>query len=135
MTVLTDKEIRKLQAQHCGFNDPMPFARAVEAAVLAKLACAEMQEPVGQRYVRSDGVVYFDVDTPTEYEKSIGWEPVYTEAQLRQYGAACAARQLSKEPDGWVCKSRGLIAVECPAEDDYRFHLGTWEPLYARETP
>ena len=72
MTMLTNEEIRKLQAQHPTENDPMPFARAVEAAVLAKLAGAEMPEPVGQRYVRSDGMVYFDVDTPTEYRKSIG---------------------------------------------------------------
>lgn len=116
MTTLTNEEIRKLQAQHPTENDPMPFARAVEAAVLAKLASADMPEPFPAGYIAR-----------TEY--------FYTEAKLRQYGAACAARMLSKEPDGWVCKSRGLIAVECPAEDDYRFHLGTWGPLYAKETP
>ncbi len=35
--MLTDKELRSLQAQHPTENDPMPFARAVIAAYEAKL--------------------------------------------------------------------------------------------------
>ena len=41
--ILTDEEIRKLQAQHPAENDPLPLCRTIEAAVLAKL---REQEPV-----------------------------------------------------------------------------------------
>lgn len=43
--VLTEQEIRKLQTQHPTENNPMPFARAIESAVLEKL---KAQEPVGE---------------------------------------------------------------------------------------
>ena len=41
----------------------------------------KLPEPVGQFQAVGE---FFDVDAPTEYEKSLGWEAIYTEAQLKQ---------------------------------------------------
>lgn len=41
----------------------------------------KLPKPVGQYFAPQK---YFDVDAPTDYEKSIGWEAIYTEAQLKQ---------------------------------------------------
>ena len=43
--MLTDQQIRALQSQHPVENDPMPFARAIIAATLAKLAAGVSVEP------------------------------------------------------------------------------------------
>ncbi len=50
MQVLTDEKIRKIQAIHPTENDPMPFARAIEQATLAKLNSAE---PVAYAVINS----------------------------------------------------------------------------------
>ena len=42
--ILTEQEIRKIQTQHPTENNPMPFARAIESAVLKKL---KAQKPFG----------------------------------------------------------------------------------------
>lgn len=44
--ILTREEIHALQAMHPTENDPMPFARASEAALLAKLGAMQLAEPV-----------------------------------------------------------------------------------------
>lgn len=41
----------------------------------------KLPEPVGQYYAAKQ---YFDIDAPTDFEKSTGWEAIYTEAQLKQ---------------------------------------------------
>ena len=59
--ILTDEEIFKLQYEmQCrdgGFH-PIPFAKAIEQAILNKLNSAE---PVGYRYMGVDGSWRFDV--------------------------------------------------------------------------
>jgi hypothetical protein len=47
------------------------------AGLQAKLSAIEAQEPVAQRLMMFDGSVFFDEDPPTEYERSIGWMPLY----------------------------------------------------------
>ena len=44
----TDKEIRAIQSAHPTENDPMPFARAIESALLSKLAAGVSVEPSHQ---------------------------------------------------------------------------------------
>ena len=53
--MLTDKEIRAIQAQHPTENDPMPFAQALITATVAKLAADVSVEPVAFRYRREIG--------------------------------------------------------------------------------
>jgi len=43
-------------------------------------------------------------------------------------------KQEQGEPVAWFCKERGLVEIDCPAEDDYRFTLG-WLPLYTTPQP
>lgn len=69
------------------------------------LAGVDVPEPVGQRLVREDGVIYFDTDPPTEFEKSVGWKPIFTLDQLQSYAAAAALnarREVLEEAKG-VC--------------------------------
>lgn len=91
MSLLSDEEIRKWWAsengledcQMCKLDDFSKVARAIEAAILAKLASAELPEPI-QRDDTEHGVDY------------------YTALQLHeayaQGFAAGAASQLSVEP-------------------------------------
>ena len=44
--LLTDQQIRAIQAQHPTDNDPRPFARAIIAATVAKLTAGVSVEPV-----------------------------------------------------------------------------------------
>lgn len=47
------------------------------SAELASLKAA-MGEPVAQwKRDTKDGIPMFDVDAPTDYEQSLGWEPLY----------------------------------------------------------
>ena len=78
MSLLTDDEIEALAMDDDG-SDDLAFARAVEAAILAKLASAELPEPE-QMWL------------PTQIAE------VYTADQLRQAYAQGAAAQLSAEP-------------------------------------
>ena len=49
--ILSDAEIRAIQARHPTDNDPMDFARAIIAATLNKLAAGVSVEPDWQRLV------------------------------------------------------------------------------------
>jgi hypothetical protein len=75
----------------------MDFARAIEAAILAKLASAELPEP--EYYVRNHGTFnqvekyYYDAVHADERRRTR-----YTADQLRQAYAQGAASQLSAEP-------------------------------------
>jgi len=84
--ILTDEEIEACAADDDG-SDDMAFARAIEAAIMAKLASAELPEPAtwGLR------------DFVTRSEK-----PLYTADQLRQAYAQGAAAQLAEKPSAWL---------------------------------
>ena len=105
MSLLTTQEIYEIACNgnegscfgDLGWQDCTEgFARAVEAAILAKLTSAELPEPALSR--RKDHE-YFD-----QYEYREGnsdpmfWEQFYTADHLRQAFAQGAASQLSAEP-------------------------------------
>ena len=70
--MLTDKEIRAIQAQHPVENDPMPFARAIESALLAKLSAGVSVEPHYHNRIEADGtIVYVPWYTPEQLTAAI----------------------------------------------------------------
>jgi len=117
--LLSDDEIKR-----CLYNSGDPdglieFARAVEAAILAKLASAELPEPLVWDY--------YDFE---------GWRPrvmvdddvceTYTADQLRQAYAQGAAAQLAEKPFGFVRSSQWHFGhVACDESDEGAFALYT----------
>ena len=107
MSLLTDKEIAHIAGAES--RNVMEFARAIESALLAKLASAELPEKV----------------VIDRHESGIVIRG-YTADQLRQAYAQGAAAQLSAEPVGSVYNNHqgswALLKVQ--AKDD--------TPLYTR---
>lgn len=93
MSLLTDEEI---EAIWCNSNptyfEAQSFARAVEAAILAKLASAELPEPV-------------------ELNPSANSVTGYTADQLRQAFAQGAASQLAEKPVAEINNENGSMPV------------------------
>jgi len=58
----------------------------------------------------------------------------YMTYQREHMGCIRSAKQEKGEPVAWICKERGLVEIDCPAEDDYRFTFG-WLPLYTTPQP
>ena len=84
--LLTDDEIKEIFRNEGPSDFELCFARAIEAAILAKLASAELPEPAMKHYQR-------------DFRMQItGETPFYTADQLRQAYAQGAASQLSAEP-------------------------------------
>ena len=112
--LLTDEEIEACAADDDG-SDDMAFARAIEAAILAKLASAELPEPAIFQY---DAMLASPIKA-------------YTADQLRQAYAQGAAAQLSAEPVAarvWVGSYEGA-----DHENQYVYSEdGDGEPLYTR---
>lgn len=114
--------LREALAQTGEIDRLVAFARAIEAALLAKLAAAEMPRPDRNAWPN-------------------GFHDLYTEAQLKEYGAACAAKQLSAEPLGYI---RMLNGAPTPDDDnmiwaptkEYCCTYGDeeWVPTYTRST-
>ena len=85
MSILTEKEIAHIAGAES--RNVMEFARAIESALLEKLAGMELPEPAGRvQLYDSEGTPYSE---PTED---------YTADQLHQAFAQGAASQLSAEP-------------------------------------
>jgi hypothetical protein len=84
--LLTDDEIDK--ALGCSTFGGTLDARKIEAAILAKLASAELQEPVDCVGGWEEPVTYY-----------------YTADQLRQAYAHGAASQLAEKPSAWRWKA------------------------------
>jgi hypothetical protein len=88
MSLLTDEEI---EAIWCNSNpsyfEAQSFARALEAAILAKLASAELPQPY-------------------EMTGAHGYEYVFDEDDLRQAFAQGAASQLAQEPSAYLWAPR-----------------------------
>ena len=100
MMILTDQEIEDCCTDDG--SDDMAFARAVEAAVIAKLCTVEMPEPV-------------DLANPNAENSCYG----YTTEQLQSYGAAARVKALED------------AAVLCERTNTYGAVLGTWIPEIA----
>lgn len=81
--ILTDEEMRLIAGPRVDYFDHAVFGRAIEAAILEKLASAELPEPQ-------------ELNSPMD-ERAV-WG--YTADQLRQAYAQGAAAQLSAEPIG-----------------------------------
>jgi len=134
--LLTDDEINAC------WNGPMPsgfaksqydIARAIESAILAKLAGAELPEPVA---------VYANHRaTPEGTTEFYGFASnhlsiasfLYTAEQLHQAFAQGAAAQLAEKPSAWSYKQNRVhrcLATHCPPDDAY--DAGTLIELYTR---
>lgn len=100
MNVLTDEEI--LAAMTPDRYLPQTFARAIEAAVLAKLAAKDV-EPVA--YQHRDGML--SCRLPGGHVAGIDWTPLYTEAQY------LAAQQRTAEACAKVCDEIAVTAWGC----------------------
>jgi hypothetical protein len=60
-------------------------------AIAAIEAYKQQGEPVAQWKPDAEGGPFFDVDAPSAYEQSLGWEPLYTHpAPAQQQGEAVA---------------------------------------------
>lgn len=110
MNLLTDEEIKEIQESGLagGFGGSSKFARAIEAAILAKLASAELPEPVYEVYKYHgpyDSENGFDECDKATYEAckvEADRRAYYSADQLTAWGntryAQGAAAQLSDEP-------------------------------------
>ncbi len=107
MQLLTDEEIDALWLPD-GITKPQMIVRravvrAAEKALLAKLGAMDLPEAIGAY----KGEVFY-LDAPTEYEKSQGWEPLFSTEQFNQaYAqgfAQGAAAQLADKPSAWAMR-------------------------------
>ena len=110
--LLTDDEILnsaastlgEMHVENCGLGDIKDFARALEAAILAKLASSELPEPETKQML----------EIGTKFSSENWGERSFNEIDF--YSAACeifklgqsqayaqgAASQLAQEPDGFL---------------------------------
>ena len=79
--------------------DAFELAAKVEAAILAKLASAELPEPAGRVMAERHGFVSGRM---YRIEDRVDGNPLFTADQLRQAYAQGAAAQLSAEPVGEI---------------------------------
>lgn len=79
MNILTDEEIFRCVPQE---EDMMEFARAIEAAVLAKLAALDVEpvEPVAWWVPKAEQFAIMDKPKTRPFAKA--FEPLYSKAQL-----------------------------------------------------
>ncbi len=91
------------------------IARAIEAAILAKLGAMELPEPLslGSSFAAN---VFLDV---------------YLPVHLQQAYAQGAAAQLAHEPIGWFVKEHGDV-VDLEWNSEKPKYEGDWKPLYTR---
>ena len=121
--LLTDDEI---QAIHEADDGAVAWGsyRAVETAILAKLASAKLPEPAMKHYQR-------------DFRMQItGETPFYTADQLRQAFAQGAASQLSDKPSAWSFKQNRVhrrLTDYCPPDDAY--DKGTLVELFTLKEP
>lgn len=120
MSLLSDDEIEEISHGKVG-STRFQYVRAAEAAILAKLASAELPEPDCLLSANRYGI------SPDAY-------PVYTADQLRQAFAQGAASQLSAEPVAarvWVGSYEGA-----DHENQYVYSEdGDGEPLFTLKEP
>lgn len=122
MSLLSDEEISQISLSAVTVKDATDDVRAIEAAILAKLAAKELPEPIVWRDEGYEGwhaSKFIEEDTIE----------TYTADQLRQAHAqgfaAGAAAQLSAEPSGFIDKYGEIFA-------EVEQMLSTDTPLYTR---
>jgi len=137
--LLTDEEISDLWVTELDDRETVSaFARAIEAAILAKLASAEFPEPVAARWPSVPGSHHYAGAGGCGHgafgEES---EDLFTADQLTAWGntryAQGAAAQLAHEPEWYAYRTNGahwFCFQDKPPEDSY--DEGTLKPLYTR---
>lgn len=121
MSLLSDKELWALVPNADNLND----ARAIEAAILAKLASAELPEP--QKYPAD--CFMREVNVCDSLAVSIAIQQAHA-----QGFAAGAAAQLAEKPSAWkwtANKFHDRLEDYCPPDDAY--DEGTLIELYTRK--
>lgn len=118
MNILTDEEILAAMTPECVEGDwylPQTFARAIEAAVLEKLAAQDVEpiyqlckanSSVSSAWIDVDGQTYIDAGLYQEY----GRRRLYTEAQL------LAVQQRTAEACAKLCGE--MISPSKPLSDN-----------------
>ena len=91
--LLTDEEIAEISLSAVTVKDAIADVCAVEAAILAKLASAELPEPAGRVMEERNGFVRGRL---YRIEDRVDGKPLYTVDQLRQAYAQGAAAQLDR---------------------------------------
>jgi len=128
MSLLTDDEKHDICRLHQGgadwsdddYDSAMSFAEKVEAAILAKLASAELPVPSVIGKHKTSGLS----------------ETGYTADQLRQAFAQGAASQLAEKPDAFAYMTNGwrwCFSQGKPPDDAY--DEGTLIELFTRKEP
>lgn len=122
--ILTDNEISNLwiNAKCNDKSEVNNFARAIEAAILAKLASAELPEPAlpkGVGMCASFKLDYFTAD------------------QLKAWGntryAQGAAAQLAEKPEAYGCRTADGVVRDCIGPDGlFEYETQYTVPLYTR---
>ena len=115
--ILTDEEIVGVAKQYSGdkSNIEFWFARAIEAAVLAKLA---------KGWVMPEAL------------PAMKWQHhMYTELQLREAFAAGAASQLSAEPVAWMHDQPGRVDVIHSSVKELWLKVGQPSGFYRENVP
>ena len=100
MNILTDEEILAAMQPEAVEGDwylPQTFARAVEAAVLAKLAALDV-EPVAWWVPKAEQFAIMDKPKTRPFAKA--FEPLYTKAQLLAAQGRTAAARCGDQRDG-----------------------------------
>jgi len=118
--LLTDEEIEACAADDDG-SDDIAFARAIEAAILAKLASAKLPEPFDKQYDEID-------------REEFG---IYGEGQLIAWGntrfAQGAAAQLAEKPEAYGCRTADGVVRDCVGPDSVFANERQYTvPLYTR---
>jgi hypothetical protein len=103
MSLLTDDEIYGMYSEPSSDAEMIEFARAVEAAILAKLTSAELPEPMFWMHQSTFSMEKHRKDklpchVLSEFEDKRDYVPLCAADQLRQAFAQGAASQLAQEP-------------------------------------
>ena len=127
--ILTDKEAESLAADVCCSVFDM---RAIEAAILAKLASAELPEPATPNESGSTQcIVRWLVETPHGWIGSYEKEAISD--QLRQAYAQGAAAQLAEKPEAYGRRTGDGVVRYCMGPDDvFGYEREFTVPLYTR---
>jgi hypothetical protein len=130
MSLLTDQEIRAIQAQHPTENDPMPFARALITATVDKLAAGVNVEPVAWTYKQNlrdavgrgcQEVLLYAGNNSVAVRAEYGTD-LFTQSQL-QTAIAAATQQLRQAAQAVVDRWDTPLWKDAPATADYIYAL------------
>ena len=135
--LLTDEEVDKLHGFSADSSGRLVFRKAIrdaEAAILAKLASAELPEPAGRVMAEHNGFVRGRL---YRIEDRVDGNPLYTSDQLTAWGniryAQGAAAQLAEKPEAYGRRTGDGVVRYCMGPDDvFGYEREFTVPLYTR---